>query len=136
MSYADRRLFKFEGQKIQTEHGLFNDQGELDDANDAMCRLIAHKLNTVYEGHPWNVCSEIEHGIIKFNLQGFQQWPMVVHINTIKGDPSLRSIVKYGGELLERLGMPRKGFDLGDWRRAMALKPWHFNRNARAPEYL
>ena len=134
MSYADRRIFA--DRKITTENGLFNDQGELDAANHALAQLVMDKLNNDYQGHPWNVAAEIEHGIVKFYLQGFQQWPMVIHVSSLMGDPSMRVVRKFGGELLERLGMPRKGFDLADWRRAMSIKPWHFHRNAKAPEAL
>lgn len=133
MSLIDSRLFQFEGQKIQAERGLFNPHGDLDAANAELCRKIGRKLGEVYPGHPWGVVAEIEHGIVKICLQGFTQWPSIIHISTLKNDPGLRSVVKYGGELLERLGMPRKGFSLADWRHANAVRPWAFNRNKKAP---
>ena len=134
MSFADSRLFGFEGRKIESEHGLFNPYGDFDAANADMCRRIGRKLAQVYPGHPWGVMSEIEHGIVKVCLQGFPQWPMVIHVETLKSDPGFKSIVKWCGELLERLNMPRKGFSLADWRAANAIRPWAFNRNAKAPE--
>lgn len=136
MGFADSRLFGFEGRKIETERGLFNPHGDFDAANAEMCRRIGRKLMETYPGHPWGVSSEIEHGIVKVMLQGFPQWPMVIHVETLKSDPGLRSVVKWAGEILERLGMPRKGFSSADWRRANTIKPWHFNRNSKAPEAL
>ena len=133
MSFADSQLFKFEGQKIMSERGLFDPRGDLDAANAEMCRRVGRKLAEAYPGHPFGVVSEIEHGIVKICLQGFTQWPMVIHVSTLKNDPGLRRVVKYGGEILERLGLPRKGFSSADWRAANALRPWHFNRNKRAP---
>jgi hypothetical protein len=131
---SDSRTFSMRREDLMTERGLFNGQGQFDAANEAMCHLIGRKLGEVYPGHPWGVVSEIEHGIVKICLQGFTQWPVVIKISTLKGDPSLRSVVKYAGELLERLNLPRKGFSLADWKGAMELRPYHFNRNAKAPE--
>lgn len=133
LSNADSRLFSFADAPVH-EHGLFNARGDYDAANDAMCRLVGNKLAQTYPGHPFGVISEIEHGIVKVALQGFIQWPYIIKVNTLKGDPSLRSVVRAGGELLERLKMPRKGFSMADWQTANAVRPWVFNRNKRAPE--
>lgn len=126
--------FGFEGGQIISERGLFNPHGDLDAANAEMVRRVGRKLSEEYPGHPWGVISEIEHGIVKICLMGFPQWPSVIHVSTLKNDPGLRSVVRYGGELLERLRMPRKGFSLADWRAANAAMPSHFFRNAKAPE--
>ena len=134
MSNADSRLFTAHKAPLLHERGLFNLEGQFDAANEAMCKLIGEKLAAVYPGHPWGVMSEIEHGIVKIALQGFTQWPVVIKVSTLKGDPSLRAVVKYAGELLERLNMPRKGFNLADWKTANTLRPWHFHRNSKAPE--
>lgn len=119
---------------IITEHGTFNSLGELDAANQAMCDLIARKLLQIHDKRPWGVVSEIEHGIVKIYLQGFTQWPVVIKIATLKGDPSLKSVTKYVGELLERLGLSREKYDFSAHREAMAKFPHHFNRNAPPPE--
>lgn len=133
MSFADSRIFQFEGQKIGSERGLFNPHGDLDAANAEMCRRVGRKLMETYPGHPWGVASEIEHGIVKVMLQGFPQWPMVIHVATLKSDPGMKSVVRWAGELLERLNLPRKGFSLTDWRSAEAARTWVFNRNKKAP---
>jgi hypothetical protein len=130
-SHADRRLFQ--PGAVSHNHGLHDPDGELDAANAAMCKLIGEKLAKHYPGHPWAVASEIEHGIVKIALQGFMQWSYIVHVKTLKGDPSLRAIVRAGGEILERLRMPRTGFDLGDYVKATTAMPHHFFRNKKAP---
>ncbi len=130
----DHRVFTLENATHVRERGLFDPYGDFDAANDAMCKLIGRKLAEVYPGHPWGVISEIEHGIVKICLQGFPQWPVLIKVVTLKGDPSLRAVTKYAGELLERLNLPRKGFSLADWKAATILRPYHFHRNAKAPE--
>jgi hypothetical protein len=130
---ADSRLFRF-NEAPSHEWGLFNASGRFDAANEAMCKRVGNKLAQTYPGHPFGVIAEVEHGIVKVCLQGFTQWPYVIKVDTLKGDPSLRSVVKAGGELLERLKMPRKGFSFADWRAANAAMPYHFNRNRKAPE--
>lgn len=130
----DHRTFTLENGHHVRERGLFDPYGDFDAANDALCKLVGRKLADTYPGHPWGVIAEIEHGIVKIALQGFTQWPVLIKVSTLKGDPSLRAVVKYAGELLERLQLPRKGFNLADWKAANTRLPWHFNRNARAPE--
>lgn len=129
---SDKKLFTLTD--VAHERGLFNRDGQFDAMNDWVCKQIGEKLAQVYPGHPWGVMAEVEHGIAKIALGGFTQWPIVIKLSTIKSDPSLTSVVKYAGELLERLKMPRGAFDLGLHREAMARLPYQFNRNAKAPE--
>lgn len=119
---------------ILTEHGTFNSTGELDAANDAMCDLIARKLIATYDKRPWGVVSEIEHGIVKIYLQGFTQWPVTIRVATLKGDPSLKAVTKYAGEMLERFGLSREKYSFDAHREAMHRMPHHFFRNAPIPE--
>ena len=130
----DSRLFSLSEAPTLDEQGLFNGDGQYDKANRAMCKLIGEKLATTYPGFPWGVMSEIEHGIIKIALQGFTQWPVTIRIATLKGDPSLKSVVKYAGELLERLQLSREKFSMADFQMAIRRLPYQFHRNAKAPE--
>lgn len=131
MSYADRKLFT--GRSSLTEHGLFNDDGRFDGVNAALCKAIGEALSRFYPGHPWAVSAEVEHGIVKFSLAGFQQWAHVIHVATLKSDPGLSTVKKAAGEMLERFNMPRKGFSSADWFLANQRMPMHFNRNAAPP---
>lgn len=130
---SDNRIFTLDA-PILTDRGLFNVHGDFDGANEAMCKLIGRKLAETYPGYPWGVISEIEHGIIKIALGGFTQWPITIRVNSLKGDPSLKLVTKYAGELLERLRLPRKGFAMADWQGALNRLPHHFYRNSKAPE--
>ena len=132
-AHADSRMFQFNGQSRHT-HGLMNAEGQYDDANDEMQKHIGTALARFYPGHPWAVMSEIEHGIVKIAIQGFVQWPFILHVATLKSDPGLKSVLRAGGELLERLKMPRHGFSVADWRSAMTAFPSQFHRNRKAPE--
>lgn len=134
MSSRDRRLFSLAEAPMIDERGLFNIEGQHDAANKALCKLIGEKLATTYPGFPWGVMSEIEHGIVKIALQGFTQWPITIRISTLKGDPSLKTVVKFAGELLERLQLSRETFSMADFQTALRRLPYQFNRNARAPE--
>lgn len=132
---ADKKLFGFNQAKIVTDpETLFNSDGWFDTANAAMVKLIGEKLATTYPGYPWGVISEIEHGIIKMCLMGFPQWVMVIKVNSLKGDPSLKLVTKFAGELLERLKLSRENFSMDDFMAATHRLPYHFNRNAKAPE--
>lgn len=127
------RIFSF-ANPVTHEHGFRNPHGNFDAANEQLTKAIGRKLAATYPGHPFGVMAEIEHGIVKIALQGFTQWPYVLHIDTIKGDPGLNCVVRAGGEILERLKMPRKGFSLADFRAANARLPHHFFRNRKPPE--
>lgn len=127
--------FSFQGGVVHDpEHSSINEGGRYDAMNEWVCKEIGQKLMFVYPGHPWSVIAQVESGIAKIFLEGFSQWVVVIKISTLKSDPGLKSVVKYAGELLERLKLPRAGFDMGAFREALHRHPHHFNRNARAPE--
>lgn len=132
MSNADSRLFTMDGH-VAHERGLFNEHGYFDEANATLCRMVGERLTYYYPGHPWGVKSEIEHGVVKICVQGFSQWQYIVHVASLKGDPTMRKVFEGAGELLERLGMPRKGFSMADWLAAAKRFPAHFNRFTKAP---
>lgn len=131
---SDSRIFSLADAELSVERGLFNPHGYYDAANEAMCRLLGEKLASVYPGYPWGVVSEIEHGIVKIAIAGFTQWPITIRVNSLKGDPSLKLLVKLAGELLERLQLSREKFSMADFMSATRRLPSHFYRNAKAPE--
>lgn len=120
-------------QMIEHSTTVHDEAGALRAANERLCRHVGEALQRLYPFHPWAVSAEIEHGIVKVALTGFQQWPYVINVQTLKSDPSLSSVKKAGGELLERFQMPRAAFSPADWIVATQKMPWHFNRNAQAP---
>lgn len=132
MRNIDSKLFTMNGQ-IEHTHGLFNEHGYFDEANATLTRMVGERLMQAYPGHPWGVCSEIEHGVIKISLQGFNQWCHVIKVERLKGDPAMKVVLKAAGEMLERFKMPRKGFDMASWMAANKKYPSHFNRFTKPP---
>ena len=126
-------MFHFAPDTMQHESNVLDETFDFAGANDALCKLVGEHLMKVYPGHPWGVISQIESGIVRVCLQGFAQWPMVIHVSSLMGDPSLSKVTRFAGELLERLNMPRKGFSMADWQAANAKHHWLFNRNKKAP---
>lgn len=131
---SDARIFSLAKGDLITDRGLFNPHGYFDEANAAMCKLLGEKLAATYPGYPWGVISEIEHGIVKVAIQGFVQWPIIIRVNSLKGDPALTLLVMLAGELLERLQLSREKFSMADFMAATQRLPHHFLRNAKAPE--
>lgn len=131
MSKADQKLFQLAAGS--NTHGFHNEEGYFDAANSELCKAVGEKLAHHYPGHPWGVASEIEHGIVKIAIQGFTQWQYVLKISRLKGDPAMKAVMRAGGEMLERLKMPRNGFSMDAWRAASKAMPQHFYRNAKPP---
>jgi len=77
-------------------------------AVDCYTKLIEH-----YPGHRWRVTADHKGGVVFIQLlyAGVErkewEWGWVIHIDRLNGDPSLRAIVKAGGELLERFRLAR-----------------------------
>lgn len=88
----------------------------------ALTKRIAETLERHYPSHPWMV--EVNHAqgvafislpIIMRNNQKY-----VLHTDKFLSDPGLRSVIRAGGEILERHNVPRSGFRLDDFLRARA----------------
>jgi hypothetical protein len=126
-------MFSMQHAAVQHEHTALSEDGTFDAANDALCTLVGGKLEKEYPGRPWAVHAQIESGIVKIAVQGFQQWPYVIHVNSLKGDPSLRKVVEAGGQLLERFQMGREKFSMADWQTANQRHNWLYHRNSKAP---
>ena len=124
--------FEFTGE-TEAELNVFDEDGGLQGANDSLCRDVGAALSRWYPGHPWMVRAEIENGIVRVAIQGFVQWPYIIHVATLKSDPGLLAVREAGGHLLERFRMPRRGFSLADWRGANGRHNHLFNRNKPAP---
>lgn len=132
MSNADSKLFVMDTH-VEHSHGFFNEHGYFDTANETLCELVGDRLKNYYPGHPWGVKSELEHGIIKICLKGFEQWSYVIHAHRLKGDPAMKAVRDAAGEMLERFGMPRAGFKFDHWHSAVKKYPSHFNRFTKPP---
>lgn len=77
-----------------------------------IARRMAEVLHTHYPGHLWGVSADVETGIAKvFNMRLSGQWGFIIKLSTLLHDPDLKSVVRAGGELLERYRLRRGRFD-------------------------
>jgi len=80
-------------------------------AEKRVSHAIGAKLEQTYPGHYWRV--EIPHnqGIIKIMLPYFtgKVWGYIIPFDKL--DPTHQTVVKAGGELLERFGLSRSSFN-------------------------
>jgi hypothetical protein len=91
----------------------------------ALTKQIAEILERHYPSHPWMV--EVSHAqgvaFISLPIIMRRNQRFVLHIDRLKSDPGLRSVVRAGGELLERHNVPRSGFRLDHFLHARAANP-------------
>lgn len=92
---------------------LFNDFAEASPADVALAVAAYHKLEQHYPGHSWRTNADHAQGVLTVQLQYFDKlrrdanWGVRIKIHRLNSDPDLRSVVRAGGELLERYGLPR-----------------------------
>lgn len=91
----------------------------------ALTKMIAETLERHYPSHPWMV--EVSHaqGVAYISLPIIMKrnQRFVLHVDRLKSDPGLRSVVRAGGEILERHSVPRSGFRLDHFLHARAANP-------------
>lgn len=106
------------------------------EADQRMANRIMQTLQMHYPGHPWFV--EVSHhnkvGIAKIMMPGFTQWSYVLHLSDLKNDPALKTVVRAGGEFLERYRLPRCGIDFASYMSAMNRYGGIFRQKQRPPE--
>lgn len=90
-----------------------NERGTHADAiNLAMAQKIGLVLEQHYPGHFFYVEVDARTGVAKINIPNVMgSYYYIVHLSTLKSDPGMRSIIKAGGEILERYNMPRSRVD-------------------------
>jgi len=93
---------------------MFDISGEAPDtiADYDMAKKIAETLHSHYPGHLWGVKCSHEQGIATvLNLRLSGRWGFIIHLKNIQNDPSLKSVIRSGGEILERYRLKRGEFD-------------------------
>jgi len=110
----------------------YTHEGEGDDGNDfdkfkqadeALARKIWAVLQYHYPGHPWGVAVQHSQGVAMVQIPPYVNWSFVIHLNTLNGDPGMKSVVRAGGEMLERYSIPRSGFKIENFITAMDALP-------------
>ena len=75
-------------------------------------KRIAETLNRHYPGHLWGVTASHETGIATvLNLRLSGRWGFIVKLSEILHDPSMKKVIRAGGEILERYKVSRGVFD-------------------------
>lgn len=89
------------------------------------CWAVNGVLNKHYPGHPWMVGADHDAGVVVVKLAYYDKlmrWArhgFVIHFGSLLTDPNMDVAMRAGGELLERYGLPRRGFRDGDNLRAI-----------------
>jgi hypothetical protein len=77
-----------------------------------MAKNMAEVLHRHYPGHLWAVTCEGAQGVASVrNLRLSGQWGFVLKLKDLYVDPSFKSVVRAGGELLERYRLSRGAFN-------------------------
>lgn len=78
----------------------------------ALTKRMAEVLERHYPGHPWMVQVSHAQGVayIKLPILMKRNQAYILHIDRMAMDPSLRCVMRAGGELLEKYSVPRSQF--------------------------
>lgn len=93
----------------------FTLQGEpghaIEHADEVLAMQAANQLDKHYPGHLWAVNVNSEGGVMIIkNYAISMMYGMVLHLKNVYQDPTLKSVMLAGGELLERAAMARKAW--------------------------
>lgn len=91
----------------------------------AITKRIAAVLETHYPSHPWMVRVDGAQGIAMISLPIIMKrnQSFVLHLDRLAVDPGMKSVIRAGGEILERYNVPRSGFRLDHFLHARAANP-------------
>lgn len=103
----------------------------------ALTKAIADVLERHYPSQPWTVEVDHSQGVVFISLPIIMRrnQKYVLHIDRLKSDPGLRSVIRAAGEILERHNVPRSGFRLDHFLHARAANPMNRPR-LLIPEHL
>lgn len=109
------KLRGFTGQKTITHDPVGAAENEVDPylAKDlALTKRMAEVLERHYPGHPWMV--QVSHAqgcaYVKLPILMGRNQAYILHIDRMALDPTLRCVMRAGGELLEKYQVPRSQF--------------------------
>lgn len=90
------RLVKVDGEDGISATGMF------------LVKRVAETLHKHYPGHLWAVNINEEGGVITvMNLALSGKWGFLLKLKAVQEDPDLKSVMRAGGELLERYRLHR-----------------------------
>lgn len=94
----------------------------------AICKAVFERLQEHYPGHQWLVGADTENaGTVHVRLLYVNplrprdaNFGYLLHLDSLNDENSFRhKVLTAGGELLERYGLPRRGYREGDGMRAL-----------------
>lgn len=97
---------------MEGEVSLASSYGPLAMADEDVCRAVGEDLTHYYPGHLWCVGANHEAGTLYIDLPyqkpaHLRQYGYLMHISTVLGADGRKKVMRAGGELLERFGLPR-----------------------------
>lgn len=99
-------------------------------ADMRLVKRIAALLEHHHPGHFFRVT--VDHGqrLIRIELPPLLETPYSynIPIGVLACDPSLKTVMRAAGEILERFGMPRSRWDTDHYRSAVKAQPFGANR--------
>lgn len=105
------------------------DQLGIPPADAALAVAIYTKLQEHYPGHNWRTFADHEQGVAGVFLQYLGpvnrdagKYGFRIKIASLNSDPTLRSIIRAGGELLERFGLARHRYRVDQETRMQAIE--------------
>jgi hypothetical protein len=97
-------------------------------------RLAIATLEKHYPGHMWHAEANVKQGILQVKLISFSNWGEAIHIKNRLIPEIMKEVVRRGGDWLCRYGFPRRGLDVDDYRRNMAIWLPTWTRNLKPPD--
>lgn len=82
-------------------------------ADEDVCRAVGEDLQRAYPGYPWMVGCNHEAGTVVIDLPEpwkplkYRNYGILLHLGSLMGPGGQKKVLFSGGELLERLGLPR-----------------------------
>lgn len=81
---------------------------EVEMANQAIAKNIAETLNVHYPGYGWAVHADVKQGVVtvhNYSLSGDMGY--ILQMADLSHDPSMKLVIRSGGEFLERYNLAR-----------------------------
>ena len=91
----------------------FTSSGATAMADEDVCRAVGEDLQSKYPGYPWMVGCNHEAGTVVIDLPEpwkpikYRNYGILLHLSTVLGPGGQKVVHHSGGELLERMNLPR-----------------------------
>jgi hypothetical protein len=94
------------------------------DHDIALAVRIGDALTSHYPGHPWFVEVDSNGGLAMISIPAITgRFAYVLKLRLLGSDPSLKSVIRAGGEILERWKIPRSRLDAAAFNAALKRVP-------------